>query len=241
MCRARPEFLVGRPSAAWQGGGLGRIPTFTGGSCRSPTGSGSLPKAAELQWWAVAKVAAVAGVPPQELTRTKFDAASAGAARGMRSGSDRRSGRTTSQHQALRCGGDALSRRRDRWGAAQACPEPGHVAPAGVGERPGQAGGDAAGLRGADARHAAPELDAAHRAHAARVRALAARPGARGQSGPGSHAVRTSSATSATSRRSPTSAAGGCPSARSRASSQPCGSAWSGLPSGTARTPRRAR
>jgi len=37
---------------------------------------GFMPKVAELQWWAVAKVAAVAGVPPDKLTRTKFDAAS---------------------------------------------------------------------------------------------------------------------------------------------------------------------
>jgi hypothetical protein len=32
---------------------------------------------AELQWWAVAKVAAAAGAPPDRLTRAKFDAASA--------------------------------------------------------------------------------------------------------------------------------------------------------------------
>jgi site-specific recombinase XerD len=37
---------------------------------------GFTPKVAELQWWAVAKVAAVAGVPPDKLTRAKFDAAS---------------------------------------------------------------------------------------------------------------------------------------------------------------------
>ena len=36
---------------------------------------GFAPKVAELQWWAVAKVAAVAGVAPEELTRAKFDAA----------------------------------------------------------------------------------------------------------------------------------------------------------------------
>jgi integrase/recombinase XerD len=32
-------------------------------------------KSAELQWWAVAKVAAVAGVPPDKLSRAKFDTA----------------------------------------------------------------------------------------------------------------------------------------------------------------------
>jgi integrase len=38
-------------------------------------GIGFSPKAAELQWWAVTKAAAVAGVPPGELDRAKFDAA----------------------------------------------------------------------------------------------------------------------------------------------------------------------
>lgn len=40
-------------------------------------GLGFSAKVAELQWWAVAKVAAVAGVAPGKLTRAKFDAASA--------------------------------------------------------------------------------------------------------------------------------------------------------------------
>jgi site-specific recombinase XerD len=39
-------------------------------------GIGFSPKVAELQWWAVAKVAAVAGVAPDKLTRAKFDRAS---------------------------------------------------------------------------------------------------------------------------------------------------------------------
>jgi integrase len=38
---------------------------------------GFTPKVAELQWWAVAKVAAVAGIPPQKLNRGRFDTASA--------------------------------------------------------------------------------------------------------------------------------------------------------------------
>jgi hypothetical protein len=37
---------------------------------------GFAAKVAELQWWAVAKVTAVAGVAPEKLTRAKFDAAS---------------------------------------------------------------------------------------------------------------------------------------------------------------------
>jgi site-specific recombinase XerD len=40
-------------------------------------GIGFTAKVAELQWWAVAKVAAVAGVAPARLTRARFDAASA--------------------------------------------------------------------------------------------------------------------------------------------------------------------
>jgi site-specific recombinase XerD len=39
-------------------------------------GLGFSPKVAELQWWAVAKVASVAGVAPDKLTRAKFDTAS---------------------------------------------------------------------------------------------------------------------------------------------------------------------
>lgn len=39
-------------------------------------GLGFSPKVAELQWWAVAKVAAVAGIAPDKLTRAKFDRAS---------------------------------------------------------------------------------------------------------------------------------------------------------------------
>lgn len=38
---------------------------------------GFTPKVAELQWWAVSKVAAVAGVPPHRLNRARFDTASA--------------------------------------------------------------------------------------------------------------------------------------------------------------------
>ena len=36
---------------------------------------GFTAKAAELQWWAVAKVAAIVGVPPAKLTRSKFETA----------------------------------------------------------------------------------------------------------------------------------------------------------------------
>jgi len=40
-------------------------------------GIGFTPKVAELQWWAVAKVAAVAGMAPRKITRARFNAASA--------------------------------------------------------------------------------------------------------------------------------------------------------------------
>ena len=60
-------------SARWR---RGYTASSTSGSCRSPPSIGFTPKVAELQWWAVAKVAAVAGVPPDKLTRAKFDTAS---------------------------------------------------------------------------------------------------------------------------------------------------------------------
>jgi site-specific recombinase XerD len=73
--RARPEFLargyqpIGKVSA-W----VHRA--FHERFMATAAGLGFSPKVAELQWWAVAKVAAVAGVAPGKLTRAKFDAAS---------------------------------------------------------------------------------------------------------------------------------------------------------------------
>jgi site-specific recombinase XerD len=72
---ARPEFLV----RGYQR--LGKVaawvhPEFHRRFVQVAAELGFAPKVAELQWWAVAKVAAVAGVPPEELTRAKFDAAS---------------------------------------------------------------------------------------------------------------------------------------------------------------------
>jgi integrase len=72
----RPEFLVG---------GYQRIGLVAGWVHRefherflaTATVIGFSPKAAELQWWAVAKVSALAGVPPARLTSQRFEAASA--------------------------------------------------------------------------------------------------------------------------------------------------------------------
>lgn len=47
-------------------------------------GIGFSAKVAELQWWAVAKVASIAGVAPEALKRSKFDAASGALRAGVR-------------------------------------------------------------------------------------------------------------------------------------------------------------
>jgi integrase len=73
--RPSPEFLarsnlhIGQV-AAWV------HPDFYGRFMQVAAGIGFSEKAAELQWWAVAKVAAVAGVAPGKLNRSCFDAAS---------------------------------------------------------------------------------------------------------------------------------------------------------------------
>jgi site-specific recombinase XerD len=73
--QARPEFLV----RGYQR--LGKVaawvhPAFHRRFMQVAADVGFAPKVAELQWWAVAKVAAVAGVAPDKLTRAKFDASS---------------------------------------------------------------------------------------------------------------------------------------------------------------------
>jgi integrase len=73
--QARPEFFA----RGYQR--LGQVAAWVHGDfhrrfMQIAASIGFTPKVAELQWWAVAKVAAVAGVPPDKLTRTKFDAAS---------------------------------------------------------------------------------------------------------------------------------------------------------------------
>ena len=84
-------------SARWR---RGFTATSTGGSCRSPPSVGfDRRRSAELQWWAVAKVAAVAGVPPDKLTT-----------REVRHG-EPRSCSTRSQRCGPRPGGSRLSTR----------------------------------------------------------------------------------------------------------------------------------
>jgi len=73
--RPRPEFLV----RGYQP--IGKVSAwvhreFHERFMETAAGLGFSPKVAELQWWAVAKVAAVAGVPPDQLTPAKFDVAS---------------------------------------------------------------------------------------------------------------------------------------------------------------------
>jgi site-specific recombinase XerD len=73
--RATPEFLTGGHQR------LGKVAAwahrdFYRRFMQVAEQIGFAPKAAELQWWAVAKVAAVARVPPQQLNRSRFDTAS---------------------------------------------------------------------------------------------------------------------------------------------------------------------
>lgn len=73
--QASPEFLARGYQA------IGKVaawvhPAFHQRFMHVADGIGFTPKVAELQWWAVAKVAAVAGVPPDRLTRARFDTAS---------------------------------------------------------------------------------------------------------------------------------------------------------------------
>jgi site-specific recombinase XerD len=74
--RATPEFLAGGHQR------LGKVSAwihrdFHRRFMAVADGIGFSAKAAELQWWAVAKVAAVSGIAPHKLNRTTFDAASA--------------------------------------------------------------------------------------------------------------------------------------------------------------------
>ncbi|MEO8968096.1 MAG: site-specific integrase [Solirubrobacteraceae bacterium] len=74
--RATPEFLAGGHQR------LGKVAAWVHSDfhrrfMQIADGIGFSAKAAELQWWAVAKIAAVAGVPPHKLNRTRFDAARA--------------------------------------------------------------------------------------------------------------------------------------------------------------------
>jgi site-specific recombinase XerD len=75
--RATPEFLAGGHQR------LGKVAAwvdrdFDRRFVQVAEQIGFASKAAELQWWAVAKVAAVAGVPLQQLNRGRFDTASGG-------------------------------------------------------------------------------------------------------------------------------------------------------------------
>jgi hypothetical protein len=236
--RPRPEFLV----RGYQP--IGKVSAwvhreFHERFMQVAAGLGFSPKVAELQWWAVAKVAAVAGVAPGKLTRATFDTASrelidAVERCGARSGRITLSTRLYGAEATLYHAGviDGTPRKRAPNQATLRQQEWARV-PARLAET---LQGYVEQMRVALRPNSMPHIERTLREFALWLRDQAPRSPRSGIS-----AVRTSSATSATSRRSPTSAAGDCPSARSRASSRRCGSASSGLPSGTARTHRRAR
>ena len=124
--RARPELLVRGHQR------IGRVAAWIHGEFheRFMQVAGEIGfdrKSAELQWWAVAKVAAVAGVPPDKLTQTEVRGGPGRATR--RDPPGRPAIRASNTHDpALRSGGDLVPRRGDRRAAAQAQGEPGHRA-----------------------------------------------------------------------------------------------------------------
>jgi hypothetical protein len=80
------------------------------------------PKSAELQWWAVAKVAALAGVAPERLTKAQLDNGREQLLAATRRLHPDHPMRAADHHATAWCRGDAVSRRCDRHAAAQAPP-----------------------------------------------------------------------------------------------------------------------
>jgi len=73
--RVRPQFLAGGYQRLGQVAAWVHL-EFHQRFMQVAADVGFTAKVAKLQWWAVAKVAVVAGVAPEKLTRAKFDAAS---------------------------------------------------------------------------------------------------------------------------------------------------------------------
>ena len=75
--RHRPRVsdgrLLGREQASGREVAAGVYREFHGRFLQVAAGLGFDPKSAELQWWAVAKVAALAGVSPERLTKAQLD------------------------------------------------------------------------------------------------------------------------------------------------------------------------
>ena len=73
--RVRPtaDYLVASKLRRREGRRRHITESSTGGSCQLAAGLGFDPKSAELQWSAVAKVAALAGVSPERLTKAQLD------------------------------------------------------------------------------------------------------------------------------------------------------------------------
>jgi hypothetical protein len=81
------------------------------------------PKSAELQWWAVAKVAAFTGAAPKHLTKAQLDAGREQLiAATRRLHPDHPAPCAAADDEIAWCRGDAVSRRRDRHAATQAPP-----------------------------------------------------------------------------------------------------------------------
>ena len=88
---------------------------FHGRFLQVAAGLGFDPKSAELQWWAVAKVAALAGVSPERLTKAQLDYRSRAADRRDPPAASRPSDASAADNdEVARRGGDVVSRRRDR-------------------------------------------------------------------------------------------------------------------------------
>ncbi|MGB0093769.1 MAG: hypothetical protein WBP81_14715 [Solirubrobacteraceae bacterium] len=112
---------------------------------------GFAAKSAELHWWAIALAAAIVGVTPDRLTNAQLDSARERLIAAMRRLDPDHPSRAQTLSPPLWRRDDAVSRRRDRYAAAQAQRQPVRPARERVGERPGAAGGHAAGVCRADA------------------------------------------------------------------------------------------
>ena len=82
------------------------------------------PKSAELQWWAVAKVAALAGVAPERLTKAQLDTGREQLIAATSPAASRPSNASAADHdEVARRRGDVVPRWRDRRPAAQTPPD----------------------------------------------------------------------------------------------------------------------
>ncbi len=196
-------------------------------------------KSAELQWWAVAKVAAVAGVPPDTLSRAKFETArdqliDAMLRLGPRSGHRTLSIRLFGAEATLYHAGviDGQPRKRKENQAELRARQWASV-PARLAET---LQGYVEQMRVTLRPSSVPHVEA--RCASSRCGSEPGRPTCKQSA---IFAAHISSVTSGTSPSAPTGAGRGARSGRSRARLARCGSAWSGSASGAARTRRCGR